>query len=453
MRIKMKKKSKSVDVYVTSQGKNEKISKKRTIFFDSTDMDSENQLINIHENIEYQEIIGFGGAFTEAAAVTFYKLPLKTRKQILTSYFDNVNGIGYTIGRTHINSCDFACGNYAYVEDSKDVKLKSFSIARDEKALIPLIKEAQKVAPKPLRLFASPWSPPAWMKTNNQMNLGGKLKPNCHRIWAEYIAKYIKTYAAEGIKLWGITVQNEPKAKQTWDSCVYTAEEERDFVKKYLGPVLWKSGLKNIKVFVWDHNKERIFERGQTIFSDKKASQYIAGIGFHWYSGDHFESLDLLHSHYPDKMLLFTEGCNGTATFDKWDTGENYAHDIIGDLNHWTQGWTDWNLLLDEQGGPNHVGNFCNAPIIADTKTGKLRFQSSYYYIGHFSKFIVPGSRRIALSKFTDKLEVTSARRPDGKIVVVVLNRNDDDMAFKIRCKHGVASLTAAGHSIMTLVY
>ncbi|MGA2974637.1 MAG: glycoside hydrolase family 30 protein [Spirochaetia bacterium] len=449
----MSKMQRTIEVFLTAQGTKDRIAKKRSLVCNPDDTESENQLINIHEKIRFQKILGFGGAFTEAAAYTFYKLPPRARKQVLSAYFDAEKGNGYAVCRTHINSCDFSLGNYAYVDDRADTELKTFSVARDEQALIPFIQEAQKTAGKGLTLLASPWSPPAWMKTNNAMNKGGKLKAECRELWARYITKYLKVYASKGVKIWAITVQNEPKATQRWDSCVFTAEEERDFVKKYLGPALKKAGLGSVKIFVWDHNKERLVERGQTIFSDKAASKQIAGIGFHWYSGDHFEELETFHHLYPDKMMLFTEGCHSHASVGTWDTGEKYAHDIIGDLNHWTSGWCDWNLILDEHGGPNHVGNFCSAPIIADTKTGTLEFQSSYYYLGHFSRFIVPGSERVACSTYTDALEVTASRRPDGKIVVVVLNSGDAEVPFKLRTHCGTAACLSQRHSIMTMVY
>ena len=339
------------------------------------------------------------------------------------------------------------------MEQAGDVALKTFSIARDEQALIPFIQAAQRVNGSKFKLFASPWSPPAWMKTNGMMNQGGKLKKECARAWAEYYAKYIKAYAKEGIKIWGRTVQNEPKAVQRWDSCVYTAEEERDFVKNHLGPVLEKRGLGHVKVMVWDHNKERVFERARTILSDPAAARYIWGVGFHWYSGDHFENLSLTQLRFPDKKLLFTEGCVEKAVnMGKWENGERYGHDILGDLNHGAVGWVDWNLILDEQGGPNHVGNFCDAPVIADTRKNKVVYGNSYFYIGHFSRFIRPGARRVGVSRYTDKLEVAAFRNRDGSLAVVVLNRTEEALKYSLRLGQASADFNSLPHSIMTLV-
>jgi glucosylceramidase len=165
---------------------------------------------------------------------------------------------------------------------------------------------------------------------------------------------------------------------------------------------------------------------------------------------DNFENVRLLHEAYPDKHLVFTEGCHGTDKFGAWDTGEFYARSLIQDLNNYTEGWTDWNLLLDEAGGPNHVNNFCNAPIIADTKNDALIYQSSYYYLGHFSRFIRPGDKRVLCSTTLDELEATATLAPDGTVTVVVLNRSDKDLDYRLRCEGQAAQAVSPAHSIVT---
>jgi glucosylceramidase len=286
------------------------------------------------------------------------------------------------------------------------------------------------------------------------MNQGGTLKAEYRDAWARYFVRFVLAYAEEGIPIWGVTVQNEPKAVQTWDSCVYTAEEERDFVRDHLGPVLAEAGLAELKIIVWDHNKERIYERARTILSDPGAARFIWGVGFHWYSGDHFEDLSAVHDRFSGVKLLFTEGCRGSGPqIGSWDTGERYGHDIIGDMNHWTVGFVDWNLLLDEQGGPNHVGNFCDAPIIADTRTDTVTYNSSYYYIGHFSRFIRPGAVRIGCSRYTDLLEATAFVNPGGETIVVVMNRTDEEIPFTLRSEGNVLPTSVPAHGIVTLVY
>jgi glucosylceramidase len=444
----------TVKVYQTAKLTGDKMTQKLDLSLEPDKSGIESSLINVYPDVVYQEIEGFGGAFTEAAADTLYKLGDKNRSEILNAYFSPDTGLGYTLCRTHINSCDFSLGNYAYVEKAGDVNLDTFTIERDKKALIPFIHDAMNVEGASFKIFASPWSPPAWMKTNGKMNEGGKLKKEYEDVWAKYFARYIKTYASEGINIWGVTVQNEPKAAQTWDSCLYTAEEERDFVKYNLGPTLEKSGLGDVKIIVWDHNKERVYERANVIFSDSEAAKYIWGIGFHWYSGDHFEGLEAAHHKFPDKKLLFTEGCvEGGSNIGSWNSGERYAHEIIGDLNNWSVGWTDWNMLLNEKGGPNHVGNYCAAPIIADTKNDTLHYESSFYYIGHFSKFIRPGYKRIGCSRFTDKLETVAFKGPDGRIVVVVMNRTEEEITFNLRHDTDITAVKSLPRSIITLVF
>jgi glucosylceramidase len=402
----------------------------------------------------YQVMAGFGGAFTEAAAVTFYKMDAAARAAILKAYFDPQEGIGYSLCRTHINSCDFSLGNYAYDPTPGDVDLNHFSIEHDLQALIPLIRAAQQTAGAPLKLFASPWSPPAWMKSNQEMNHGGKLLPEYNRVWARYYVRFIQAYAREGLPIWGLTVQNEPEASQTWDSCVYSAEEERDFVRDYLGPELAAANLGSVRLMVHDHNRDHVFKRAKVIYDDPRAARFVWGAGFHWYVGDNFENVQRLHDAYPDKHLMFTEGCQeGGPHLGEWALGERYGRSMINDLNRWTEGWVDWNLLLDERGGPNHVGNFCSAPIIADTRVGTLsgvHFQSSFAYIGQFSRYIRPGAERILCAPTQDELESTAFRNEDGQIVVVVMNRTDRELTFELVYAGQAALTSAPQHSITT---
>ena len=415
----------------------------------SDNKEQEWALINVFPDIEYQEIKGFGGAFTEAASTTLDKLSNKNRKKILELYFDKENGIGYNFGRVHINSCDFSLGNYTCVDEGDEI-LATFNILRDEKSLIPMIKDAMKY--NEIEMFASPWSPPPYMKTNGQMNEGGKLKEEYRELWAEYFVKFIEKYKEAGIEISTVSVQNEPKAIQRWDSCVYTAEEERDFVKNYLGKKMQDIG---VKILFWDHNKERIVERAKVILSDEEASKYISGIAFHWYSGDHFEQLEMFNKLYPNKDLVFSEGCYeySLGAKETVQIGEKYAHDMIGNFNNYCNTFCDWNLLLDEKGGPNHVGNFCDSPIMADTVNDEIHIHDSYYYIGHFSKFVEKGAKRIGSSKWTRDLDTVSFKNPDGTIVTVVLNATDNEKEFCISVNGEMVETKLEAHSIVTYIF
>jgi len=403
----------------------------------------------------FQVIEGFGGALTDAAAETFYKLPKEKQDEILTAYFDKEKGIGYSLCRTHIHSCDFSSESYAYSEVSGDTKLEHFSIAHDEKFKIPFIKEALAKTGGEMRMFASPWSPPAWMKTNNNMLQGGSLKPEYFQTWADYFVKFFNAYKEKGIEFWGLTVQNEPMAVQRWESCIFTAEEERDFVKNHLGPTLEKSGMGDKKIIVWDHNRGTMYQRAMIAYDDPEASKYIWGIGFHWYTGDHFDNLKLVKEAFPDKKILFTEGCLFPFDYkrlNEWQWGEVYGKSLINDLNNSASGWVDWNVLLDETGGPNHVANFCYAPVVGNTKTGEVIYMSSYYYLGHFSKFIRPDAQRIICSSNNDGILATAFINKDNSIAVVAMNQTDKEIEFKIWLEGKGTLSRIPAHGICTLV-
>ncbi|MGO8839223.1 MAG: glycoside hydrolase family 30 protein [Limisphaerales bacterium] len=446
---------KTVEVYLTAKDTGQKLVKAgEAELADSLPAVEQEEYIFVDPSKTFQTVLGIGGALTDAAAETFYKLPADKQQELLRAYFDPQAGIGYTLGRTHIHSCDFSTESYTYVKEG-DQQLDSFDITHDLKYRIPFIKAAMAKAGHNFTLFVSPWSPPGWMKDNGSMLHGGKLKPEYYESWARYYGKFIQAYEKEGIPIWGLTVQNEPLASQTWESCIYTAEEERDFVKKYLGPALRKAGLQDKKIIIWDHNRSLMYERASVVLDDPAAARYVWGVGFHWYVGDNFENVKRLKEAYPQTHLLFTEGCNGPFDLSKindWQWGELYAKSMIHDFNNGAEGWTDWNVLLDEKGGPNHVQNFCFAPVHADTKTGELLYQNAYYYIGHFSKFIRPGARRIISSSTTDKLLTTAFLNRDGKIAVVVLNTSDQAQAVSLWLGGKAARTGSPAHSIMTMV-
>jgi glucosylceramidase len=406
----------------------------------------------VRTDSRFQTHWGFGGAFTESAATVWHSLPSAAREQLLRDYFDPVHGHGYTLGRVHINSCDFSLGNYAHVEQDGDFALSSFSIERDRQALLPFIRAAQRAAGRPLQLLASPWSPPAWMKTNGRMNDGGQLRPECRAAWAQCYVRFIEAYAQEGVPIWGVSVQNEPAAHQRWDSCLYSAEEERDFVRDHLGPALRAAGLSHIKIVIWDHNRDLMFERSSVVYADREAASYVWGTGFHWYGPEAFDQVQRVHDAWPDKQLLFTEGCQeGGPHKGSWEVGERYARNIINDLNHWTVGWIDWNLLLDERGGPNHVGNYCNAPVLADTASGQLMHQSAFWVLGHFARFIEPGARRV-LSVAAQELDTVAFHNPNGSTVVVATNSHDAPQRFALSIDEHCSAVELPPRSIASFV-
>lgn len=450
----------SVTVYTTAAKTDLRLSESGTLNFRPYPQPFESEpCIFIDPAHTFQSYMGVGAALTDASAETFAKLPAAQQKELLTAYFDPQKGIGYTLARTNIHSCDFSSGSYTYVADN-DKSLSTFSVVHDEQYRIPFIKQAIAAAGGKLTLYVSPWSPPAWMKENNSMLQGGKLKPEFRQTWADYYIKFIKAYEAKGIPVWGLSVQNEPMAKQRWESCLFTAEDERDFIRDYLGPTLHKQGMADKKLIAWDHNRDLIYQRASVILNDPAAAKYVWGIGFHWYetwTGGpmQFGNLELVSKAFPDKNLIFTEGCQEKFNLDSvynWSLGEKYGYSMINDFNAGTVAWTDWNILLDEKGGPNHVGNFCFAPVHADTRSGKLIYTNAYYYIGHFSKFIKNGAKRIGASSSRTQLQTTAFRNPDGSIVVVVMNNADRKLPYFLWIKGQVAEVESLPHSISTLV-
>lgn len=451
---------KTVTVYTTADKTNLRITSTGTLRFRDFGQPLETQVcVFVDPDHTFQTIVGIGGALTDASAETFAKLSKEKQQEFIKAYYDQKEGIGYTLGRTNINSCDFSSDTYTYVADN-DKLLKTFNINHDRQYKIPLIKKAIAAAGGKLTMFVSPWSPPAWMKSNSSMLKGGKLLPDFRQAWANYYVKFINTYEKEGIPIWGLSVQNEPMATQTWESCVYTGEEERDFIKQYLGPTLDKSGLRSKKLIAWDHNRDLVYQRASTVLNDPEAAKYVWGIGYHWYetwtgSAMQFDNLQRVKETFPAKNLIFTEGSIEKFQYSQindWWLGERYGHSMVNDFNKGTVGWTDWNILLDEKGGPNHVGNFCFAPVIADTRNDSLHYTNCYYYIGHFSKFIKPGAKRIVSSSNRDKLQTTSFINSDGRIAVVVLNTSDEKIDYNLWIEGKAAQTTSLPHSISTLV-
>jgi glucosylceramidase len=448
-------------VYTTAESTSFRLTPTDTLTFQPSGPTSEGKVyVLVDPRKTFQPFIGIGGALTDAAAETFAKLPAARQDELIAAYYSTEPGIGYTLGRTNIHSCDFSSESYTYVTEG-DTDLSSFSIAHDLRYRIPLIKRAMAATGNRLKLFASPWSPPAYMKDNNDMLHGGHLRPEFYRAWALYYTRFIKSYRQAGVPIWGITVQNEPMATQTWESCVYQATDERDFVKRYLGPAMAEQGLHDVNLMVWDHNRDLIVQRAQTILDDPAAAKYVWGIAFHWYedwSGgtQMYDNVALVHALYPGKHLLFTEGTPAnfdSTAYDRWSLGEAYGRSMIHDFNSGTEGWTDWNILLDEHGGPNHVGNFCFAPIHADTRTGRLIYTNSYYYIGHFSKFIRPGARRILAAPSRSMLLATGFVNQDGKVIVVVMNPTAKGGPYNLSVGGASVEITARPHSIQTVVF
>ncbi|RXP46466.1 glycosyl hydrolase [Lutibacter sp. HS1-25] len=451
---------KEATVYATVQDSDLKLSLTGNYKFSNAIQPLETEVaIFVNTNKTFQTMLGIGGAITDASAVVFAKLPKDKQEEFLQAYYSK-NGIGYNIIRTSIHSCDFSPESFTYIEEG-DKKLTTFSIEKDKEFRIPMIKKAMDLIKNDVVFYASPWSPPPFMKGKKDMLQGGKLLPEFYQSWATYYTKFIKAYEAEGMPVWGVTIQNEPMAVQRWESCIYTAEEERDFLKNYLGPTFEKEGLGDKNIVVWDHNRDLISHRANTIFEDPEAAKYAWGIGFHWYetwtgAEPNYNNLQNINDSFPTKNLLFTEGCQESfdpTQYQRWSNAERYGNSMINDFNNGVVGWTDWNVLLDETGGPNHVGNFCFAPIHADTQKGELIYTPTYYYIGHFSKFIRPNAKRVSTTSSRSTLEGTSFINEDGTIATVVMNKTAAEITYKLIVDQKEITLNIPAHAIQTVNY
>ena len=419
--------------------------KDKNIYFNSTYIKPnkyspklENQVVNIYPDISFQELIGIGGAITESSAYCYSLLSDDKKNSLLDDYFSNIN---YSLCRLPIGSCDFSLNSYSY---SYKHDLSDFSIERDFKYLIPFIKHALSVNPS-VKFIASPWSPPKFMKNTKLLILGGKLLEKYKQLYADYIVKYLNSYNNLGIKIEYITVQNEPNAVQVWESCLFSAEDEADFVVNYLYPTFKNNNI-NTKIIIYDHNKEKLFSRAVQEFSIPGMQEATSGLAFHWYSGNHFENISLCKKIFPDKLLFHTEGCCGFNTENFY--AYEYAYDILSDLNAGANGFVDWNILLDSKGGPNHKKNYCNSPVMLNNDNSDYIKHSSFYFIGHFSKYIKPGAVRIGFSKYTNTLEMTAFKNPDSSIVVIMLNRSYENIDFNLCLNDFVFKDCLEGRSI-----
>jgi len=466
-----------VDVYETSANGNNL--KQLSDFYSENDA----QTIRILPHHRFQTITGFGGSFTEASAYLLNNLSKKNRDLILTSYFGE-EGARYSLTRTHMNSCDFSLSNYSHAPVANDKQLENFSIDEDRDDIIPMIKDAMALSKDGFKIIASPWTAPPWMKNNSDWR-GGKLLPEYYDTWALFFSKYMDEYKKEGIDIWGFTVENEPLGNNNnWESMHYTAEEMLNFVENHLGPKLMQEG-KNVKIFAYDQNRgEEMIEWAKVIYRDESTAKYFDGFAIHWYAStfEWFpESLNFTHQMAPDKYLIQTEACVD-AEVPKWKNDEwywskeatdwgwdwapedkkylhpkyvpvyRYARDIIGCLNNWVDGWIDWNMVLNRQGGPNWFENWCVSPVIVDTEKDEVYFTPLYYTMAHFSKFIRPGAVRIGFENPDETLMLTAAQNPDGSIAVVVLNMNPDAKNIKLSLDKKYVNIKISEKALQTII-
>jgi glucosylceramidase len=448
----------------------------------SMSKDTEGSVISVFPEATYQQIVGIGGSFTQSSAFVLNKLSSKKRKEIIDAYFRS-DKAGYTLTRTHINSCDFSVMNYAYANTPGDKELKDFTIERDMEDIIPLIKDAMRCEGANFKIIATPWTAPPWMKDNNAWN-GGSLLPEYYSTWALYFSKYLHEYAKQGIDIWGITVENEPENNSgKWETMIFTPASMKNFMENHLIPQFQKDSLCT-KILIYDHNRDNVKPWVDTLLSDAELAKYVWGTAVHWYSSTiewYPDVLNYIHEKFPGKEILHTEGCIDSEVprwqDDKWywekeakDWGYQwaseadkplhpkyvpvyrYARDIIGGLNSWLAGWIDWNIVLDTQGGPNHVENWCIAPVIAKPETDEVYYTPLFYVMEHFSKYFRPGAYRIGVSSDVKDLMITSCKNPDGTIAIAILNQKDEAVEYNILVGNKTVSTKIDGSALQTVI-
>lgn len=432
---------------------------------------------------KFQTITGFGGSFTESSAYLLNQLGKENRELILEAYFGS-DGAKYSLTRTHINSCDFSISNYSYAPLKGDTALKSFSIEEDRDDIIPMIKAAMAISEDGFKIISSPWTAPPWMKDNDSY-VGGKLLPEYYDTWALFFSKYLDAYKKEGIDIWGLTVENEPLGNgNNWESMHFSAEEMVDFVNNYMGPKLKEEGH-DVKILAYDQNRgDELIEWAETVYKDEASSEYFDGFAIHWYAStfNYFpKSLNLTHELAPNKHLIQSEACvdaevphwkddawywSKEATDWGWDWASEeqkhhhpkyvpvyrYARDIIGCMNNWVDGWVDWNMVLDRQGGPNWFKNWCTAPVIVDPDKDEVYFTPLYHTMAHFSRFIRPDAVRIGFENTDESLLMTAAQNPDGSIAVVVLNMETETKNIHLVLGEDSVDIQISAQAIQTLV-
>lgn len=431
----------------------------------------------------FQTITGFGGSFTESSAYLLNNMSSEKRQEILRAYFGE-DGANYTLTRTHMNSCDFSLSQYSYAEVEGDTMLEHFTIKEDLDDIIPMIKDAMAISKDGFKIISSPWTAPPWMKDNNHY-VGGKLLPKFYDTWALFFSKYIDAYKAEGVDIWGFTVENEPHGNgNNWESMLFSPKEMTDFVREYLGPHLEKDGHGDKIILGYDQNRAGLKEWVDEMYKDEASAKYYSGTAIHWYESTYEvfpEALQYAHEKAPDKYLIETEGCvdsevpkwkddtwywSKEATDWGWDWASEeerylhpkyapvnrYARDVIGCLNNWVDGWIDWNMVLDKEGGPNWFKNWCVAPVLVDTETDEVYYTPIYYTMMHFSRFIRPGAVRIGLEVGDKDLQATAAQNPDGSIAVVLFNEGKESRSVDITLNDSSTSVVISGHAIQTII-
>lgn len=496
---------------------------------------AQGKTITVRPDMLKQNILGIGTSFTESSAFVLAHLSKEKRAEVMENIYGE-NGANFSIARTHIGATDFAVdGKYSYAPVKDDVELSSFSIAVDQDGfkqqeyagikdeqfdLLPMIKQAyaikSKQSDKDLRIVASAWTAPPWMKdiedyyikptkSNNHQGTGGELKPQYVSTYADYLLKYLDAYKKEGIDIWALTPVNEPHGNSgQWESMHFTPKTQSDFIKEHLGPKLKASAHEAVKLLIYDQNRDQMEHWTDEILSDEETAQYVYGTAVHWYESTtkvNEEVFDRVHEKFPNFSIIHTEGTIDDLGKDapegildpvgfkesNWFNNDDfwwnknatdwaytatwapkpedhpiytpvhrYARNIIVSLNHWLEGWIDWNIVLDRNGGPNHVGNFCGAPIMIDTETGEVYYTPIYHVLSQFSQTIRPGDKALQVDTQlkgldSDALHVSSAISKSNLVSTQLLNTTKAPIDFSLQIGEQFVDVSIPANSVQTI--
>lgn len=436
--------NKTVSVWLSTQDGSKQLSSEPALKFEPN-MSKNLQVINIDPSVRYQSIVGLGSSWEHATCENLYRLTEEARNAVIKKVVHPTEGINMNLMRICIGSSDFIGEEYyTYCdlpEGETDEALEHFSIEKDRVYLIPVLKKSLEYNPD-LLFFASPWSPPAWMKTSGKLG-GGKLKPEYFSVWAKYLLKYIQAYEAEGIPIYAITVQNEPNMiHMDYPTTLWNGEMQRDFIRDHLGPLFRDNNIKTL-IWCWDHNWNNL-DFPRAVLGDPQAAQYVDGTGFHLYEGK-VEAQSELKSEFPDKHIYFTEG----SVFRT--TGAIRIMDI---LRNWSRTYNAWVTMLDENRKPNRGPHSASATIIELKDDLSVEYRSDYFIYGQFMKFIQRNALRIDSS--TPEIRNFSNiafMSPDGSVTLVTANATKKEIAFAVSCMDKSFTYTLPASSIATFLW
>lgn len=399
--------------------------------------------ITVDPSLKFQTMEGFGASFTDSSSVLFQKrLTPEARAEVMQKLFSR-DGIHLSLIRQPMGSCDYNINLFTY-EDTPG----NFSIDMDKRNMLPCVKEALEVNPE-LKVMASPWSAPGWMKTSGSI-IGGELKPENYKAYGEYFANFVQAYAREGVKIWAVTPQNEPLfVPGHYPGMKMEGQQAADFIKTGLGPAFAERGI-DTKIYAYDHNWDRP-DYPKTVLADPEARKYVAGTAWHGYGGTP-EGMSEVHHAHPDKGTIFSELSGGEWVPAFHDAFMDQMGNVIRTTRNWSQSVVWWNMALDKQNGPSLLGDWstCRGLVTIDQPTGEVTYNLDYYTMGHISKFVEPGAQRIQSNDFKDDLENVAFQNPDGSKVMIVSNRTTEEKTIRVKEGDKTFEYTLPGEAAAT---